>query len=126
MALWQGRSVRKFTGGRYHSFRKKRKYEIGAELQTAVIGDRRTKKVRGRGGNTRVRILSENYANVRDPKTGKTVRAEIITVVENPANPNYVQRNIITKGAIIKTSVGNARITSRPGQDGAINAVLVE
>ncbi len=126
MALWQGRSVRKPTGGRYRPFRKKRKYEIGAELQTTGIGNRSTKKVRGRGGKTRVRVLSENYANVRDPKTGKTVRAEIITVVENPANPNYVQRNIMTKGAVIKTSVGDARITSRPGQHGAINAVLME
>ena len=126
MALWQGRSVRKSTGGRYRPLRKKRKYEIGAELQTTTIGDRRTKIVRGRGGNTRVRVLSENYANVRDPKSGKVTRAEIISVVENPANPNYVQRNIMTKGAIIKTSAGKARITSRPGQDGAINAVLVE
>ncbi len=47
-------------------------------------------------------------------------------MVENPANPNYVQRNIITKGAIIKTSAGNAKVTSRPGQDGTINAVLVK
>jgi small subunit ribosomal protein S8e len=126
MALWQGRSMRKSTGGRYHPLRKKRKYEIGAELQTTTIGDRRTKTVRGRGGGRRVRVLSENYANVTDPKSGKTVRAEIISVVENPANPNYVQRNIMTKGAIIKTSLGNAKISSRPGHDGAINAVLVE
>ena len=126
MALWQGRSVRKPTGGTYRPFRKKRKYEIGAELQTTTIGERRTKKVRGRGGNMRVRVLSEKYANVRDPKTGKTVRAEIISVVENPANPNYVQRNIITKGAIIRTSVGDAKVTSRPGQHGTINAVLVK
>ena len=126
MALWQGRSLRKSTGGRYRPLRKKRKYEIGAELQTTTIGDRRTKTVRGRGGETRVRVLSENYANVIDPKTGKTVRAEIISVIENPANPNYVQRNIMTKGAVIKTSLGNAKISSRPGHDGAINAVLVE
>ncbi|MFB6184110.1 MAG: 30S ribosomal protein S8e, partial [Haloarculaceae archaeon] len=45
---------------------------------------------------------------------------------ENPSNPNYARRNIITKGAIIETSEGRARVTSRPGQDGQVNAVLVE
>jgi small subunit ribosomal protein S8e len=35
------------------------------------------------------------------------------------------RRAIITKGAIIETSKGNARVTSRPGQCGIINAVLL-
>jgi small subunit ribosomal protein S8e len=46
--------------------------------------------------------------------------------VENPANPHYVRRNIITKGAVIKTELGNAKVTSRPGQDGVVNAALIE
>lgn len=126
MALWQGRSVRKSTGGRYRPFRKKRKFEIGAEQQFTIIGERRIKKTRGMGGTHKIRLLSTRYANVVDPKNKKVLRAEIISVLENPSNPNYVQRNIITKGAIIKTSAGNARVTSRPGQDGTINAVLVK
>ncbi len=126
MALWQGRSTRKSTGGRYRRLRKKRRYEIGKEQQFTTIGERRAKKTRGRGGNFRVRTLSDMHAVVYDPKKKKAVKAEIIGVVENSANPNYVQRNIITKGAIIKTSAGNARVTSRPGQDGAVNAVLVK
>jgi small subunit ribosomal protein S8e len=126
MALWQGRSVRKRTGGRYRPFRKKRKFEIGAEQQFTVIGDTRLKKTRVRGGNQKVRVLAEKYANVMDPKTHKVVRAEILSVIENPSNPNYVQRNIITKGAMIRTSAGDARVTSRPGQHGTINAVLVK
>ncbi len=126
MALWQGRSVRKRTGGRYRPFRKKRKFEIGAEQQFTVIGERRLKRTRVRGGNQKIRVLAEKYANVLDPKKKKVIKAEIISVVENQANPNYVQRNIITKGAIIKTSAGNAKVTSRPGQDGTINAVLVK
>jgi small subunit ribosomal protein S8e len=32
----------------------------------------------------------------------------------------------MNKGARISTEIGDAIITSRPGQDGAINAVLVE
>ena len=47
-------------------------------------------------------------------------------VVENPANPNYARRNIITKGAVIETSAGEARVTSRPGQSGQVNAVLLD
>ena len=46
-------------------------------------------------------------------------------VIENKANPNYVRRNIITKGAIVETSAGKAKVTSRPGQDGVINGVLI-
>jgi len=37
-----------------------------------------------------------------------------------------VRRNIITKGAVIKTEKGPARVTSRPGQHGIINAILLE
>jgi small subunit ribosomal protein S8e len=49
----------------------------------------------------------------------------VITVRENPANPNYVQRNIITKGAILETDLGLVRVRSRPGQDGILSGVRV-
>jgi small subunit ribosomal protein S8e len=62
---------------------------------------------------------------VTDALTGKTTLADIETVELNAANRNYVRRNIITKGAIVQTTVGKARVTNRPGQDGSINAVLV-
>ena len=32
----------------------------------------------------------------------------------------------MTKGTIIETEKGKAKITSRPGQEGSINAVLVK
>ncbi len=64
--------------------------------------------------------------SVTDPKTHETKKVAIETVRENPSNPNYVRRNIITKGSIIKTEIGDARVTSRPGQDGTVNAVLIE
>jgi small subunit ribosomal protein S8e len=34
--------------------------------------------------------------------------------------------NVITKGAIIETEKGLAKVVSRPGQDGVVNAVLIE
>ena len=46
--------------------------------------------------------------------------------MENHADPNYVRRNILTRGAIIKTDIGNARILNRPGQSGVVNAILIE
>jgi small subunit ribosomal protein S8e len=69
--------------------------------------------------------MTADVAYVIDPKTNKTTKTEIISVVENPANIHYVRRNIITKGAIIETKLGKARIASRPGQSGTINAVLI-
>ncbi len=66
------------------------------------------------------------FANVTKISSGETKKIKIETVAENGANPNYVRRNLLTKGAIIKTEIGNARIMSRPGQDGVINAVLLE
>ena len=58
MALWQGRSKRKPTGGRYRPFRKKRRREIGREQQYAFIGAQRLKLYRTKGANRKVRILS--------------------------------------------------------------------
>jgi len=124
MALWQGHSKRKPSGGRIRPARGKRKFEIGREKQFMHLGERRVKLYRTRGGNSKTRVLSSNLCNLYDPKKKKVVRVKILTVKANPANPNYVQRNIITKGAIVGTDLGDALITSRPGQDGVLNAVL--
>ncbi len=125
MALWQGRSKRKITGGRYRPIRKKRQREISREKQFTGIGERRVKPVRTRGNNCKAKLLADQVANVMDPATHTSKRAKVITVVENPADPNYVRRNIITKGTIVETEAGYAKITSRPGQVGYLNAVLV-
>jgi small subunit ribosomal protein S8e len=126
MALWQGRSQRKPTGGRRRYARGKRKFEISREvIPTVVSPEHAVETLRTRGGNTKTRVLLALKVNLVDPKTGKSTRVDLATVKENPANPNYVQRNFVTKGAIIETSAGRARVTSRPGQDGVVNAVLV-
>ena len=125
MALWQGRSKRKPTGGRYRPLRKKRRREVSREQQFTIIGTRRVKLYRTKGGNRKVRILKGEYANVLDPRTSATKKVKIVTVKENTSNPHYVTRNIMTRGAVVQTEIGLAKITSRPGQDGVINAVLV-
>ena len=126
MALWQGKSNRKPTGGRLVASHGTRKFEIGREQQFTKIGAQSLKQYRGAGGSVKVGMLSAQYANVVDKKTNTVKKVKILTVKSNPSDPNYVQRNIMNKGATITTEIGDAIITSRPGQDGAINAVLLE
>jgi small subunit ribosomal protein S8e len=126
MSVWHGDlHKRKPTGGKRRPYRGKRKFEQGSFPVETVLGEPKRKIERGRGGNIKVKVLSEKYACVTDLKTGKTEKAEILRVVKNPANVDYDRRGVITKGAIIETSLGLARVTSRPGQNGVINAVLI-
>ena len=118
------RSGTKRTGGRRRNVRKKRKSELGSSPTETRVGDRSLKTVETRGGNTKTRALQTDVANVATDDG--VVSATIENVVENDANPNYVRRNIVTRGAVIDTSEGRARVTSRPGQDGQVNAVLVD
>jgi small subunit ribosomal protein S8e len=121
---YQGSSVRRRTGGRRRPKRKKRKHELGRSPAETEVDEPRVRAIDARGNVRKLRALSIDTAGIADG--GETVDAEIEDVVENPANPNYVRRNIVTKGAVIETSEGRARVTSRPGQDGQVNAVLVE
>jgi len=125
MALWQGKSTRSKSGRRIRYARGKRKFEIGRETHLTTIGNQSHKIVRTKGDNRKTRIKTTNIAYVVDPKTKKTTKTEIVTVVENKANIHYVRRNILNKGAIIDTKVGKAKVTSRPGQSGTVNAVLI-
>jgi small subunit ribosomal protein S8e len=120
----QGRSTRRRTGGRRRPKRDKRKHELGSEPTETQVGDQKLKTVDARGGNTKVRAITTDTASIATEDG--VVSAEITNVVENPADPNYARRNIITRGAVIETSEGTARVTSRPGQDGQVNAVLAE
>jgi len=70
-------------------------------------------------------LASANWAVVTDKSTGKTTKSKLLRVVRNPANVDYQRRGVITKGAIVDTELGQARVTSRPGQHGVINAILV-
>ena len=126
MAIWQGKSNRKPTGGRRVPSANKRKFEIGREKQYTKIGAESLKQYRGAGGNVKVGMLAAEYANVVDKQNGTVTKMKIVNVSANSADPNYVQRNILNKGATIDLEGGQkAVVTSRPGQDGAVNAVLL-
>ncbi len=123
MTFWHLRSRRKKTGGRYKKIKKKKAY-LGSEPTLTTIGERKVKIKKCRS-SVKQKILSENMVNLFIPKEKSFKRVKVLTVVENPANPHYVRRNILTKGAIVQTELGRAKITSRPGQIGTINAVLL-
>ena len=126
MAIWQGRSLKKPSGGRIRLPMKKRKYELGREPVFTHVAPLRKKIIRVRGGNYKVKLLRSDEINVYNPKTGKAQKAKIKGVIENPANPHFAQRNIITKGAVVETDLGKVKVTSRPGQHGVLNGVLLE
>ncbi len=124
--LFQHRSNRKPTGGLLNRMRKKKKMDLGRDFLPVHLKETKRKTFKTYGGNQKSALLSANTASVLDPHTNKVVQSKIITVKENPANPHFVRMNIITKGAIIETELGLAKVTSRPAQHGVINAVLVK
>ena len=129
MAQWHGISRRKSSGGRLKrpsSYRGKRRTEISSEKQFTRIGDTSRKVYRKRSGSQSVRVLFDTTINVADKKTGKVIQATLQSVSENAADPNFVRRNIMTKGAVVETDKGPVRITSRPGSHGVLNGVLLE
>ena len=126
MSVWHGNSrKKKQTGGRKRAYRVKRNFEKGSFPVETILGESRRRLVRGRGGQIKVKLLKEKFASVTDPKSGKTEKIEILRVIRNKANVDYNRRGVITRGAEIETSLGLARVTSRPGNDGVINAVLI-
>ena len=125
MAISQGKSTRSPSGARNVANRGKRKSELGRDPAETRVDDKNLRKIRTRGGNEKLRLAAANKINLTDVKSGKTQLTDILGVIENTANPNYVRRNIITKGAVVETPEGNAKVTSRPGQDGVVNGILI-
>ncbi|MFH1275783.1 MAG: 30S ribosomal protein S8e [Candidatus Woesearchaeota archaeon] len=125
MARSQLKSKKKVTGGLYRPARGKKKTELsGYPAVTRLSKDKKVRVRRTPGGNKKIALIAGNEINVADKK-GKTVKTEILNVIENPANPNLVRRNILTKGAVVETKLGKVKITSRPGQEGVANGILL-
>lgn len=125
MVITQARSRLSPTGSRYVPFRKKKQYESGREPTLTKIGATKRKVLRCLGANNKVVVLNADDANIIDKKAKKSTKAKILSVKINPANPNYIRRNIITKGCTIETDKGDVMVTSRPGQDGTVNGYLI-
>lgn len=126
MAISQAKSKRSPAGSKYKDHRKKKQFELGRAPALTKIAEKKLKKVRIIGGNTKQLLLSSDVANVHDQITKKTFKSKIKGVLENPANRHYVRRSILTKGTVIETEKGKAKVTSRPGQEGTVNAILIK
>ena len=126
MALWQAESSKSKAGRRIRYHRGKRRFEIGRETHLTTIGEPTIKTIFTRGNQRKDSAKTINIAYVVDQEAKKTNKTEIKSVLDNPANINYIRRNIINKGAIIETGLGKAQVTSRPGQTGVVNAVLLK
>ena len=116
---------RKITGGKYHKFHKKKLYERQGQERHATLGETKTKQLRVKGGNVKTIVLKSNVANIINEK-GKAQKAQIINVEETPQNRFLSRQNRLVKGAKIETSLGKARITNRPSQEGQVNAILLK
>lgn len=125
MARDTRRASRKPSGSFYKRVKGKKSCNLAGTPTMTKLGEVRLKNERAIGGNKKLSVLSTNIANVFNPKTKQYSKAKIKTVVDCPANKNFIRRNVMTKGTIVDTDIGKARITSRPGQAGSVNAVLI-
>lgn len=134
MVQWHIRDDKKPSGGRRNTVRarsKKLAWKGGKASLTKTV-DSIKKEVRERtekrGKTIKIRALEVKHASIA--KDGKIVKAEIVEVSTNNANRLFARSNVSTKGAIIKVKIdGNeklAKVTNRPGQEGSINAKLIE
>ncbi len=131
MTQWHDKGKRKRSGGMRTSKRRSDKllaWRGGDPTETIVADKEKRKAKKGMGSSRKVRLRKARKATVSVPGQKKKEIAEIVAVAENKANRLYTRRNIVTKGALIKVKIGEkehtARVTSRPGQNGIVQAVL--
>jgi len=126
LSTWHGDlHKKKPSGGRKRVYRMKRRFERGSFAAETTLDELKKKTSRRHGGNLKARLLGITHANVSDPSTKRIEKTKILRVIKNPANVDYDRRRVITRGTIIETQLGTARVTSRPGQNGLVNAILV-
>ena len=125
MARSQARSKRKYTGKKYKRFHKKRKRELERPSIETQIGQEKKKKQRTLGGNYKLKLFSSTLINVTDLTTNKTSKVKILKFESNAASKDLNRRHILTKGAVVETELGKATISSRPGQHGILNGILM-
>lgn len=115
---------RKITGGKYHKQKKQKLYERSNQPRHATLGERKTKQIRIRAGKMKTIILREDTINLI--VDGKTKQAKITNVIETPQNKFFSRQNRLLKSAIVETSLGKAKITNRPNQEGQVNGILIK
>ncbi|MCX6801765.1 MAG: 30S ribosomal protein S8e [Candidatus Diapherotrites archaeon] len=130
MTEWHLKSKKKMTGGIRHSRNrcdKKRSWMGGPAALTQIAEKEDNKVLKGRGKTTKVKLTKTSFVLVSE--NGKTFKAKVVNVKENSADRHFARRQIMTKGALIEIEVNGekrlAKVTSRPGQQGEVQAVPV-
>ena len=112
-------------GSKRKKFADKIKSHVGGHFVETTIGpENKTKLKRMLGGKLKISLAQAGFANVVTKEGTKKVK--IKGVLETPSNRHYARKGVITKGTIVETEIGKAKITSRPAQHGVLNAVLIE
>lgn len=113
------------SGGHRRMAADKRKANWGGFFARAKVSEKdESRPFRVRGGSNKASVRHAQHANVA--VGGKVQRVKIVTVKESPDNRHFARENLLTLGALIETELGKAKVTSRPGQDGTVNAILVQ
>jgi len=114
------------TGAKFiPHYKVKKKCHLGRDdINPELAENEKRIIIRTKGGGRKVKMKFVTYANVLTENGYKKVK--ILDVVKNEANPLFERRKIITKGAIIKTEIGLAKVTSRPSQHVIVNAILIK
>lgn len=115
----------KITGGRRTPLRTRRKYEIDRYPNEPINGAQMTITRHVRGNNRKTALKSIDFVNLATGDS-KVKKVKIIKVLDNTTNNDYKRRGIITKGAVLETQEGKCRVVSKPGQNGIVNAILLE
>jgi len=121
----EGLKTSKITGGIRHPLKTRQKFQIDRYPNEALMGEQETTTRKTRGNNRKTALKTVNHVNLVLPNA-KIKRSKIVRVLENQTNNDYQRRGVITKGAILETEDGKCKVVSRPGQNGVINAILVE
>jgi small subunit ribosomal protein S8e len=117
------------TGAKRHKFADKKLAHFGQPpTNTRLAKEGVKEEVRinkpTRGGNIKQKLKAAMFINLLTPSGMKKVR--IRNVTETPDNRHHARMNIITKGTIVDTELGKAKVTNRVGQDGVVNGVLMK
>ena len=115
----------KITGGRRYPLRTRRKYEIDRYSVETIPGEQVTVVRKVRGDNKKTSLKTTDFVNLAAPGA-KVKKVKILKVLKNPSNNDYERRGVISRGAILETEAGQCKVISRPGQDGAVNAILIK
>merc|ERR1711981_209541 len=75
---------------------------MGRVSSATKIGDKRTIKIRGRGGNTKVRALRLDHGNFSWGSEAISKKTRIIDTVYNATNNELVRTKTLVKNAIVK------------------------